>query len=375
MKVKIVAAHRTPVGKVNGMLRQVAPEELYRQLIQGQREKGIPPTPDAVVLGNAVNQGGNLARRCALAAGISPATPAITVDCQCAGGLQAVVTGARMIETGDAALVFAGGVESSSQAYRVTTVTGTALMRFPLAPAGMGDLDPGSVADRLAVRAGITRSQADRYAVRSQQRTRQALEDGITSAEVLPVNGITQDECPRPTTTRAGLAKLPPAFHLAGVCTAGNSCPINDGASAVVLAAPASDYPAQGYLLGSALVGGRPDRFLETPVLAVRTLLTKTQVSPKAITAYEVNEPFAVAALFCQRRLGVPAAQWNPYGGALASGHPYGATGGILITRLLNYLNRLDHPAVGVAAMCIAGGMGSAVLVGNRQSEGRLAEW
>ncbi|WP_283618236.1 thiolase family protein [Ligilactobacillus hohenheimensis] len=375
MKVKIIAARRTPVGKVNGMLRQVAPEELYRQLIQGQREKGIPTTPDMVVLGNAVNQGGNLARRCALAAGISSATPAMTVDCQCAGGLQAVVTGARMIETGDAALVFAGGVESSSQAYQVKTVTGAALMRFPLAPMGMRDLDPGSVADRLAVRAGITRSQADRYAVRSQQRTCQARESGITATEIIPVNGIKQDECPRPATTLEGLSRLKPVFHLAGVCTAGNSCPINDGASSVVLAAPTSDYSAQGYLLGSTLVGGRSDRFLETPVLAVRTLLAKMHLSSAAISAYEVNEPFAVAALFCQRHLGVPAVRWNPYGGALASGHPYGATGGILIARLLNYLNRLKRPAVGVAAMCIAGGMGSAVLVGNRQSEGWLAEW
>lgn len=221
MKVKIIAAHRTPVGKVNGMLRQVAPDELYRQLIQGQREKGIPTTPDMVVLGNAVNQGGNLARRCALAAGISSATPAMTVDCQCAGGLQAVVIGARMIETGDAALVFAGGIESSSQAYQVKTVTGAALMRFPLAPMGMRDLDPGSVADRLAVRAGITRSQADRYAVRSQQRTCQARESGITATEIIPVNGIKQDECPRPATTLEGLSRLKPVFHLAGVCTAG----------------------------------------------------------------------------------------------------------------------------------------------------------
>ncbi|MFK5676463.1 thiolase family protein [Ligilactobacillus sp. LYQ60] len=374
MKVKIVAAHRTPVGKVNGMLRQVAPEELYRQLIQGQREKGIPTTPDMVVLGNAVNQGGNLARRCALAAGISPATPALTLDCQCASGLQAVVTGGRMIETGDATLVFAGGVESSSQAYRVQTAAGISLKRFPLAPEGMRDLDPGSVADRLAVRAGITRAQADRYAVRSQQRTRQAWEVGVTATEIIPVNGSSQDECPRPTTF-AGLARLKPAFHLAGVCTAGNSCPINDGASSVVLAAPTSDYPAQGYLLGSALVGGFPDRFLETPVSAVQTLLAKTRVSPEMIAAYEVNEPFAVAALFCQRRLGIQAARWNPYGGALASGHPYGATGGILITRLLNYLNRLDHPAIGIAAMCVAGGMGSAVLVGNQQVERWLEEW
>lgn len=122
-------------------------------------------------------------------------------------------------------------------------------------------------------------------------------------------------------------------------------------------------------------MGGRSDRFLETPVLAVRTLLAKMHLSSVAISAYEVNEPFAVAALFCQRHLGVPVVRWNPYGGALASGHPYGATGGILIARLLNYLNRLKRPAVGVAAMCIAGGMGSAVLVGNRQSEGWLAEW
>ncbi|WP_311407052.1 thiolase family protein [Liquorilactobacillus uvarum] len=368
-KVSIVDAKRLPIGKVNGILRTATPEDLYATLIAKQFEKVESlklADIEQVFLGNVMNLGGNIARRCALAAQIAPEIPAQTIDCQCASGLAAIISGADSILAGNVETVLAGGIESNSNANLIIDrVTKKQKFRYPMTAGDFPDRDVGFLTDKLAANFGLKRSEVDKYAFESQRKAYVAFSKGMLKNELIPYKGLTKDECPRFDTNMERLGQLSTVFTDSGICTAGNSCPINDGASSVILRKFRKNDEAAGYLLGSQLVGCRPEKFILGPIYATRKLLHKFNLDLEQIDAFEMNEAFAAQALICQRKLKIPKEKLNKLGGAIAYGHPYGATGGILVTHLLNVLNRLQRPALGIATLCVAGGMGASILVGN----------
>ncbi|WP_294974503.1 thiolase family protein [uncultured Leuconostoc sp.] len=370
----IVSAKRLPIGKINGIFAQQTPEMLFQNLIR-QQLADLPGYSkeqiDQVILGNVTNQGGNLARRCALAADFPVVTPAYTVDSQCASGLVAVASGVQTIMSGQASLVLAGGVESTSLAnLTIDRNTDTVLKRFPMVPAGQLDLDMGIVAENMSQKYRISREQQDAYAFSSHQKAKQAFEMGLLDREIYAFESenmkVIQDQCPRFETSLEKLAQLKPAFSKQGLVTAGNSCPINDGAGTVLLKKFDPNETVQGYYLDYEFVGLAPDQFLLGPISATRKLLGKHGLSITDIDVVELNEAFAVQGILCQQALDIQEEQLNPLGGALAYGHPYGATGAILIARLLNSLNQISRPGLGIVTLCIAGGMGMSMLIGNQ---------
>lgn len=371
-KVAIISSKRTPIGKVRGSLASLKPEEMFGQLWQGQstrlKEKIIP---DYVLLGNVMNLGGNIARRASLLAGIGPSVPAETIDFQCGSGLRAFINGANMIVAGDANIVVTGGLESTSQANQVLDpITKKPIWRFKMAPVGYEDLDMGIAAERLATQYKISRNRQDEYAYNSHKKAVAAIKAGKISREILALTvkekQILKDDCVRADTSLAKLAQLKPAFIADGTCTAGNSCPLNDGAASVILGSLAQAKEIEGVYFGQVTVGSLPAEFLTTPIKATQKLMEKFQLTDQDISAYELNEAFAVQAIVFQEALQIPAEKYNCWGGALAFGHPFGATGGILITRMLKRLNEISHPALGIVTLCVAGGMGVSLLLGNK---------
>lgn len=372
-KVGIITANRLPIGKFGGYYRDVPPEILYQQLIQkqfSQQEQLTQTAVDEVILGNVMNQGGNLARRAALQAGFPTEIPALTLDRQCGSGLAAVVMAANEIQAKEARIVCSGGIESTSTAHTVLDYeTQQVIKRFKMAPDGFMDLDMGVVADLTAKKERITRAEQDVYALKSHQKAVKAIETGKLADELIPFHQdsiIAQDQTVRFRSSLSALSKLTPAFTETGSNTAGNSCPISDGASSVILGDLTLAFEFQGYYLGQKTVGVNPEDFLYGPIAATQQLLDKFQLSIDDIDAFELNEAFAVQALLFQKHFKLSDDQLNAYGGALAFGHPFGATGGILVARLLNRLNHMQRPALGIATLCIAGGMGMSVLIANR---------
>lgn len=372
-KVGIIAAHRLPIGKFGGYYREVSPEVLYQQLIKqqfSQIDKLKQTDVDQVILGNVMNQGGNLARRAALQAGFSPEVPALTLDCQCGSGLSAVVMAANQIQSKEASIVCSGGLESPSMAHTVIDhESQEVIKRFKMAPDGFADLDMGVVADLTAKNFSISRHEQDVYALTSHHKAVDAIVSGKLSDELLSFEQdqlIDQDQTVRFNSSLAALAKLKPAFSVSGTSTAGNSCPISDGASSIILGDLALPYAFQGYYVGQATIGVNPEDFLFGPIKATEKLLTQFELTLSDIDAFELNEAFAVQSLLFQKHFQLSDDQLNAYGGALAYGHPFGATGGILISRLLNRLNQVKKPALGIATLCIAGGMGCSILIANK---------
>ena len=298
-------------------------------------------------------------------------TPAFTVDSQCASGLVAVASGVQTIISGQSALVLAGGIESTSLAnMTINRDTNAVLRRFPMVPDGQLDLDMGIVAENMSQKYHVSREQQDAYALKSHQKAKQAFEMGLLNRECYAFKAenikYMQDQCPRFDTNLEKLAQLKPAFSKQGSVTAGNSCPINDGAGTVLLKKFDPNDIVQGYYLDHELVGLAPDQFLLGPINATRKLLVKHRLSITDIDVIEMNEAFAVQGIICQKALDIQDDQLNPLGGALSYGHPYGATGAILITRLLNSLNQIPKPALGIVTLCVAGGMGMSMLIGNQ---------
>lgn len=372
--IGIVAANRLPIGKINGVYQKVTPEELYQNLIQQQFENlsQLKQTDiEQVILGNVSNLGGNLARRCALQAGFKSTIPAQTIDCQCGSSLAAIIAAANLISVHDASLVCTGGVESTSTANTVLDAnTQQPIKRFKMAPAGFKDLDMGIIADLTAKRMNISRKVQDQYALTSHRKAAQASLTGSLKPEMIPFQTskltVVQDQTVRFNSSLAALSKLKPAFSKSGTATAGNSCPINDGASSVILADTTLPLKFQGFYLGQTTIALDPEKFLFGPIKATDRLLQKFSLQLSEIGAIELNEAFAVQAILFKNYFDLTDAKLNAFGGALAFGHPYGATGGILITRLLNRINRMPRPALGIATLCVAGGMGISVLVGNK---------
>jgi len=386
--VVIVAGARTPMGRYLGALKDFTAMELGA--IAGReaiRRSGIEPEAfDHVVFGNALQTSADAlygARHVGLKAGLRVETPALTVNRLCGSGMQSIVTAAQMMLLGEAKIVLAGGMESMSQAPHVIrgARSGLRLGEGKLEDSLMAALldtycgfTMADTADNCAKQWGITREASDEYALRSQQAADAAYKACRLKDELVPVEiksgktttWFSEDDHRRPQTTLEGLRTLPPAFRKDGLVTAGNASGIVDGGAAVVLTtarhAQERGLKPLGRLVNWAVAGVEPRIMGIGPVPATRAVLQKAGLRLEDIALVEVNEAFAPQYLAVEKELGLDRDKTNVNGGAIALGHPLGATGTRLVLTLLHELRR-RNARYGLATACIGGGQGIAVLV------------
>ena len=372
----LVGGRRTAIGTAGHALARVDVIGLTAPVLAAVAEhcKPLDRPVDDVIIGNCLGPGGNIARVSALAARLGDTVPGVTVDRQCGSGLDAVLQAAARVRAGDADLVLAGGAESASTApWRFWPPADGAdpvrYTRAPFAPSGFPDPDMGQAADLLARRLGISRQRQDEYAARSHQLTVDTRSNGEFDAEIVAVKGVSKDERPRPGMTVQRLSRLRPSFDPDGTATAGNSCGISDGAAAVGVtteqAARAAGLP---YLriVAAAVAAGRPDLPGLGPAPAVRRLLDRPAahgIGLADIGAVEITEAFASVVLAVIDDLGLDQNLVCAQGGAIGLGHPWGASGTMLLIRLAARMLRPDGPALGLAACAIGGGQGLAMLL------------
>ena len=389
---------RTPFGRYGGALAAIRPDDLAAHVIRAVLDHTDirDDEVDEVVFG-ASNQAGednrNVGRMAALLAGLPETVPGVTVNRLCGSGLEAVSDAARRIRSGEADIVIAGGVESMSRAPLVTlkpseafprgervladTTLGWRLVNPRMIDLGYHPISLGETAENVAKQEHVGRAEQDGYAARSQERYARAKADGFFAGEIQPVhNGkalVSEDEHPRPDSSIERLGKLKPAFDDNGTVTAGNSSGINDGAAALVIAARETarslGLRPLGRIVASASAGVHPDYMGLGPIPAVRKLVERTRVAVYECDAIELNEAFAAQVLPCIRALGLPDDRTNPNGGAIAIGHPVGASGARLAGTLLRELDR-RRGRYGIATMCIGVGQGLATLFEREATEG-----
>lgn len=367
----VVAALRSPIGTAGQALRDVQAPDLAAPVIAALVDHELAHLdPVEVVLGNCMGPGGDVARVAALAAGLPVAVPALTVDRQCGSGLAAIEVAAALVRA-HGGVVLAGGVESASTApWRSWPPVGgpgsdaepVRYERAPFAPTSVGDPDMGLAADLLASQRGIDRARQDGYAARSHQRAWTATEEGLLDEELVPVGGLARDERVRKQMTAARLSRLPAAFRTGGTVTAGNSCGINDGAAVVAIAPASSGLPGLR-ILATASAGVDPNRPGLGLVPATRLALDRAGLALGDIDVVELNEAFAGQVLACCDDLGLPDERVCLQGGALALGHPWGASGAVLAVRLFSQMVRQGHGRYGLAAIAVGGGQGVAMVV------------
>jgi acetyl-CoA C-acetyltransferase len=385
----IVGAVRTPIGAFMGGLAPVPATRLGAIVIaEAVRRAGIAPgSVDEVLMGNVLSAGlgQNPARQAALEAGIPETVPATTVNKVCGSGLKAVALAAQAIRAGDARVVVAGGMENMSAAPHLLPAL-RAGQRMGDAPAidsmirdglwcASCDVHMGVTAENVAEEDGVSREDQDSFALESQRRAAAAIAAGAFDAEIVPVTvparrgesvEVARDEHPRPDSTAEGLARLRPAFATGGTVTAASSSGINDGAAALVVmeagAAREAGAPVLAVIRGYASVGVAPRVMGLGPVGAVHAALDRAGVALADVGAIELNEAFAAQSLAVSRRLGLDPERVNVHGGAIALGHPIGASGARVLTTLLYAMARGEH-RLGLAALCIGGGQGIAMVV------------
>lgn len=379
----IVSAVRTPVGRLRGALSAYQADELAGMVLREAviRGKADPKEIEDVFLGNCRNVDLQTpARVSALAAGLPQSVPGVTVERGCASSLCAVYYAAAMIRAGEGAVYLAGGTESTTHApflMEKQTAPSNRPPRFlpgRMVPMEMENLSMGMTSERVAQAYGITRADCDAFALLSQQRAAAAWGEGRFDGQILPVAVkdkktawiFSKDETLRPDTTLEGLSALRPSFLEDGVSTAGNSSPLTDGASALLLMeadrARAAGAEALASVRGFASAGCEPELMGMGPVYAVRKLLARMGLTLADIDLVELNEAFAAQSVACIRELGLDMERVNVNGGAIALGHPFGATGGILTVKMVHELRRRDLRR-GVVAFCIGGGQGAAMLL------------
>ena len=387
-KVYIVAAQRTPIGKFNGALASLLAVQLGATVIKDTVNKAglAADQVDQVLMGNVIQAGSgqNPARQAAMAAGLGQGVPAITINDVCASGLSSINLAASLIQSGQARVIVAGGMESMTNApyvleqarggYRFGHGTLIDAMQKDALQDVYGDYPMGITAENINERYHVTRQQQDEFALASHQKAVRAQQAGVFTAEITPVtvtdrhgsHVVATDEAPRPDTSLAALAKLKPAFKPDGTVTAGNASGINDGAAAVALAA-ASAVEEFGLTplaewAGASLVGIDPAVMGLGPYYAIKQLFKTTDLTDADIDCYEVNEAFATQALVCEDWLGLDPSKVNPHGGAIALGHPVGCSGARILVTLVHEMGELDQHT-GIASLCVGGGMGIAALV------------
>ncbi|HEV7307372.1 thiolase family protein [Ensifer sp.] len=375
----IIAALRTPIGRVNGSLRDIEPSQLAASLMARiLRDVGIAATEiDDVILGNAANSAGNLARLAALEAGLPVSTPGVTVDRQCGSGLEAITLAARMIQAGAGRFYLAGGTESASRAHirlRPPLERGGELApvkRARMAPDEIGDPDMGVAAENVAAECGISRERQDAFALRSHRRAVEADAAGRFAREIVPIETaagpVSRDECPRPNASIETLQRLKPAFVEGGTVTAGNACPINDGAAVVLVTSLAEaqrlGVPFALEFVDAATAGVHPELLGLGPVPAMRKLKARQPaLNPADVDFVEFNEAFASQVLGSLDQMEIGSERVNLDGGAIALGHPYGASGAILTVRLFSQMQKTPSGTEGLAMMGVGGGMGIVAL-------------
>ena len=373
----IVAATRTPIGRARkGSLVDARPDDLVAFAIDAAL-KQVPELDRAEVVDVMVGcgfpqerQGMNLARRAALLAGLPASVPGTTVNRFCASSLQTVRMAHHAIRAGEGDVFVAAGVESISQ------VDGYPKDAEELHPKLFGDDAPianvyipmGMTAENVAERWNVSREEMDRYAQRSQERAVAAQDNGFFARELTPWDGVAADDGPRRESTLEKLAELEPSFKPGGKVTAGNSCPLNDGAAAVVVMSEtrASELGVgpRARIIASSVSGVEPEIMGVGPIGAVRKVLDTAGMTIDDIDVVELNEAFAAQVLPVCRELGVDpfGEKLNPHGGAIALGHPYGMTGARIMCTLLNDLETLDV-TIGLETMCVGGGQGMAMIV------------
>ncbi len=360
----IVAALRTPITTAGRGLAAVDAAGLAAPVL-ARLARGLDRAPAEVVLGNCMGPGGDVARVAALSAGLPDATAALTVDRQCASGLAAIEVGARLA-TADHWPVLAGGVESASTApWRFWPPEGGSppvrYERAPFAPA-ITDIDMGLAADLLAEGRGVSRARQDEYAARSHARAVAAAARGEFADELVAVGGVVADDRPRPGLDAGTLARFRPQFRAEGTVTAGNACGINDGAAAVTIVPGSAGLPGLR-ILATASAGVDPGRPGIGIVPAVRTALQRAGIGLSDIDVLEFNEAFAGQVLACYDELGIDPERACLDGGALALGHPWGASGAVLVVRLFTQLVLRGRGRYGLAAVAAGGGQGTAMVV------------
>jgi acetyl-CoA C-acetyltransferase len=373
----IVAATRTPIGRARrGSLVEVRPDDLVAFAIDAAL-KQVPELDRSEIVDVMVGcgfpqekQGMNLGRRAALLAELPETVPGTTVNRFCASSLQTIRMAFHAIRAGEGDAYVAAGVES------ITQVNGYPKDAEELHPKLFGDDAPianvyipmGLTAENVAERWDVSREEMDRYAQRSQERAVAAQDSGFFDREIVSWNGVTSDDGPRRESTLEKLAELEPAFKPGGKVTAGNSCPLNDGAAAVVVM---SDTRARelgigprARIIASSVSGVAPEIMGVGPIEAVRRVLKQSGMTLDDIDVVELNEAFAAQVLPVCRELGVDpfGEQLNPHGGAIALGHPYGMTGARIMCTLLNDLET-DDGEIGLETMCVGGGQGMAMIV------------
>ena len=388
--VVLAGACRTPIGKMGGALSGVPASDLGSLVIKDALHRsGLPATcVDAVIMGCVLQgaQGQNVARQAAIKAGIPVETPAQTLNMVCGSGLQSVHMAALMIASGQADVVVAGGMENMSAApfaldkarfgYRLndSTLIDT-LVKDALWDA-FNNIHMGITAENIATRYGITREEQDAFAAWSQNKCQRARAKGAFQDELVPVLvarkkerlTISEDEAPRDNVTVASLAPLRPAFKTGGTVTAGNASGINDGAAAVVVmsataAARFNTAPMAYWIAGSA-AGVDPAYMGTGPIAATRRLLQQTGKTIQDLDLIEANEAFAAQCIAVGRELDWNEAIVNVSGGAIALGHPVGASGCRILVTLLHAMRR-RNARCGLATLCVGGGMGVAAMVEN----------
>jgi acetyl-CoA C-acetyltransferase len=373
----IVAAARTPIGRAHkGSLVDVRPDDLVAFAIDAALDK-VPALDRAEIVDVMVGcgfpqerQGMNLGRRAALLSGLPDTVPGTTVNRFCASSLQTIRMAFHAIRAGEGDAFVAAGVESTTQ------VSGYPKDAEELHPKLFGDDAPianvyipmGLTAENVAEKWDVSREDMDRYAQRSQERAVAAQDSGFFEREITPWDGVAADDGPRRSSTLEKLAQLEPVFKPGGKVTAGNSCPLNDGAAAVVVM---SDTRARelgitprARILASSVSGVAPEIMGVGPIGAVRRALEQAGMTIDDVEVVELNEAFAAQVLPVCRELGIDpfGEKLNPHGGAIAVGHPYGMTGARIMNTLLNDLETLDK-TIGLETMCVGGGQGMAMIV------------
>jgi acetyl-CoA C-acetyltransferase len=382
--VVIIDGARTPHGTLLGSLADVGPVELGRTALDGLLERAAVSTVDWVVLGNAIQAGiGQVpGRQVVVESGLSNETPATTVNEASGSGMRAIALAADRIDAGRADLAVAGGFESMSNApwilpdHRKGRRYGDVTLKDSMLLDSLWDVNldvhMGEITEGLVEREGISRAAQDEYALESHRRAAKAIESGAFDAEIVPVEGVSSkrrradgetvdtDEGPRPDSTLADLEALPTPFREDGTITAGNASKLSDGAG-VVLLADAEAAADRGLEPMAGLVdyevGYRdPDRFNEAVGDVVASLLERTDSEVADVDAFWLNEAFAAQSVAAMERLEIPREKMNPLGGAVAFGHPIGASGGMLATSLAYQLRNDPNVECGLVGMSIGGG-------------------
>lgn len=381
----IVSAVRTAIGRQGSALASVPAHILGAEVIKEavKRANINPEIIDDVIFGNVLSGGGNIARLTALQTGLSIDLPGLTVDRQCGSGINAINLAAQAIRAGDGDVYIAGGTESMSRAPYLMDRPEKPFSPMPpsfrksqLSPKEVGDPPMGITAENLVEKYGITREEQDQFAYQSQQRMARAIAEGRFNEQIVPITipvkkseqpiVFKTDEHPRPKTTLDALAALPSAFKKGGTVTAGNSSGLNDAASALVIMsrekAEELKLTPLAVIRDYAVAGVDPNIMGIGPVPAVKKVLKISGLPLEEMDVIEINEAFAAQVLACNRELEMDLEKVNVNGGAIAHGHPLGATGAILVTKAVYELQRSGGRFALITA-CIGGGQGIAAII------------